>query len=116
MSKLSDLSGLGEANGLIDRVKELYKYLTGTANPTEDYQVTNLDRLIVIDSSSQKITATMPASPVEGKPFSIVCKDVTNGAEVNWNGNTFYGESTNWIFEADEESIEVHFDGSTYVT
>ncbi len=81
-----------------------------------NYPVQASDELIVATSLSGSITVTLPASPFLGDTYTV--KDATgtasaNHIQVNGNGNTIDGASTNTI-STDYGALVVTFTGSSW--
>lgn len=83
------------------------------ADKTNDYQFLITDDNISIDATSNTVTITLEASPLAGRVVKVACSNDTFTADIDFNGNTFYGGSGNEeIFE--QEILVIQFNGTEW--
>jgi hypothetical protein len=85
---------------------------TDMKTKTADYQLVTSDRTILVDTSSNAVTITLPASPSKGEIYTVKCIDATNTCTVARNGNNIDGAAAD-ITLLVTESATFQFD-STY--
>lgn len=85
------------------------KEIRAITTKINDYIVTTNDATILADASSNTVTITLPAIPVQGQVFNIKCINDANTCTVARNGNNLDG-STNDRDLLLTESITVQFD------
>ena len=101
---LQTFNGAAAINGLT---------LNTATDKTNDYQALSTDDYISIDASSNTVTVTLDASPATGDTIRIACSDDTFTADIDLNGETFYGDASNIeIFEL--EILILHYDGTEW--
>lgn len=85
------------------------------AAKTSNYTLTKLDYTILLDGTSNTVTATLPAaSGITGRIYKLKSIDDTNQTDVATNGSeTIDGSSTNFILSKDEV-ITIQSDGSNW--
>jgi len=82
---------------------------------TNDYSVVAADDYtIIIDASSNTVTVTMPAAPPTDQVWNIACLDSTFTADIDWNGKSFYDDTSNQVLFKGE-NLTVQYDGTQYV-
>ena len=80
---------------------------------TSDVSIATNNNIIILDGSSNSVTATMPSSPKLYERHSFICRDSTNTVDIDWNGKNFDGDSGNFkLFE--DESLDVIYDGTEW--
>lgn len=72
------------------------------AAKTSDYTILTTDYTILLDGTSNTVTATLPASPVEGQMYNIKCIDSTYTVTVARNGNNIDGDAADFTLIEDE--------------
>ena len=85
--------------GAVDRRGGL---IIDTVVKTSDYTLVGNDYRIVVDASSNTVTITLPASPVNGRTYEISCYDSTNTVTIARNGKTILGSASDVTLTAGE--------------
>jgi hypothetical protein len=79
---------------------------------TADYDIVVGDFTVLVDTASNAVTITLPASPVQGQMFNIKCIDDTNTCTIARNGNNIDGAAAD-VTLLITESAALQYD-STY--
>ena len=95
---------------LLDKITGL---VWAIAAKTSDYTLTENDITILLDGSSNSVTAILPATTAKGRVFFIKSINTTNKTDINPNGNSIDDDSNNFNLSKDEV-ITVQFDGSNW--
>jgi hypothetical protein len=89
---------------------QLESILNSIVIKTTNYTVTSSDFVVVIDSSANPVTVTLPSNA--NKRYVIKCKDDTNGAYVVSTGLLDDSPTPFQLYK--HETIAVHFDGTNW--
>lgn len=81
---------------------------------TEDTPITDSYYIVLIDSSSSNVTATLPASPTTKAIFGFKCVDATNTVTINTNSKEVDGSASN-ITMSLNDYIEILYTGTEWV-
>jgi len=84
-------------------------------NISSNYTILNTDFVIVVDTSSNTVTVTLPSSPTSGQAYKI--KDAgngyTNNITISGNGNNI-DNGTTAIINTDYGALELVYDGTQW--
>ena len=86
-----------------------------STNPTTgDKTLTQYDSNIVIDATSNTVTITLPAAPLDGQTYSISCLNSTFLADIDFNSKNFVTTSDNQTL-IEGEVLSIIYDGTEWM-
>jgi hypothetical protein len=98
---------------LDEQIREICgKLVISSLTKTADYDVHTVDRILLLDGSSNTVTIKIPLSKNNrGKKFILVAKDISNTVKIDCEGSDTIGGSADYTYTAANEAILIAADG-----
>ena len=95
-----EIEGAITATGVIENVN--------TTAKTANYTITATDDNVICDTSGGAFTITLPASPENGRVYTIILETAGNILTLDGNGKNIVGAATLLITSADDAAVVVY--------
>ena len=111
VAKVGEFAHLTTDTGSVAQWLKTDGWITAISSKAAAYTVTNQDHSILIDTSGDNVTVTLPASPTTGEIHFFKCTDATNTATVARNGKNIDGAASDFTLVLNE-CVAVQYDGT----